>query len=406
MLSELPATLLSAWESSDGVLYAVGGTATRAMVLRHDRDGWWEMDPGTTDTLWWVHGFSAMDVYAVGARGVVTHFDGTRWTVLREGGDETLFGAWGATKDQLVAVGGVVTVSQPRATIVERSAGWNEVPTGGLPSGVALFKLWGRSPNELVVVGEKGLVARGLPGAWTVEATPTTERLTTVHGAGDALYAVGGLLEPVALRFVNGAWRRFAVPGTPQLLNGVAVSATGEAVLVGLEGYLAEGAVESFVMRAPLTRRGLHGVVATRSGFVAVGGDLLGSFGHGVVLARGDALAGSSIQRWPWAGVPLDGGVEPEDAGADAGTDGGPPEPPDGGWLSPGASCDERPGDCDPRLNLSCWFVFGPYKSYCGAACTDVSECGAYGAGACCKLPGPQVTQTVCLPEIACDAGT
>src|SRR4051812_9239938 len=81
----LPGTLLSAWESSDGVLYAVGGTSSSALVLRHDPSGWWTMDPGTTKTLWWVHGFSANDVYAVGANGVVTHFDGTRWIVEREG---------------------------------------------------------------------------------------------------------------------------------------------------------------------------------------------------------------------------------------------------------------------------------------------------------------------------------
>ena len=82
----LPGTLLSAWESSDGVLYAVGGTARSALVLRHDTNGWWQMDPGTSRTLWWVHGFSQSDVYAVGAAGVVTHYDGTRWTVEREGG--------------------------------------------------------------------------------------------------------------------------------------------------------------------------------------------------------------------------------------------------------------------------------------------------------------------------------
>ena len=57
-------------------------------MLRHDDRGWWEMDPGTSQGLWWVFGFSASDVYAVGNAGVVTHFDGTRWTALREGDDD------------------------------------------------------------------------------------------------------------------------------------------------------------------------------------------------------------------------------------------------------------------------------------------------------------------------------
>ena len=46
---------------------------------------------------------------------------------------------------------------------------------------------------------------------------------------------------------------------------------------------------------------------------------------------------------------------------------------------------------------MACWFVFGPFKSFCGAMCTDDSQCGAY---------GPRVLQVawaasdhaVCLP--------
>ncbi len=413
----LSGTLLSAWESSDGVLYAVGGTSTSALVLRHDVDGWWQMDPGTSHTLWWVHGFSANDVYAVGAAGVVTHFDGTRWSVEREGGDFTLFGAWGATPGELIAVGGVVTASAPRPAMVSRRSGWAELSTAGLPSDRALFKVWGNSDRDLFVVGERGLVARGIPGAFSRPSVFTNERLTTVHGAGSRIYAVGGLQAPVMLRFDGVSWHDVAVPGTPQLLNGVAVSASGEVLIVGLEGYLAEGRDEAFEVKPVLTRRGLHGATATQSGFVAVGGELLGNFGQGVLLARG-ALEGGAIRAWPNTGLRFDAGVDAgTDGGADAGEDGGVDGGedagldgglPDGGWLGPGARCDGAASQsCDPSSSLSCWFVFGPYTNFCAGFCTDASECGAYGAGACCRLPGPQVTTPVCLPAGigVCDAG-
>src|SRR5262249_38074572 len=65
LFDELPSPLLSAWEAPGGVLFAVGGNASRSLVLRHDADGWWEMDPGTSAALWWVHGRSADDVLAV-----------------------------------------------------------------------------------------------------------------------------------------------------------------------------------------------------------------------------------------------------------------------------------------------------------------------------------------------------
>lgn len=432
VLDELPGTLLSAWESSDGVLYAVGGDATSALVLRHDGQGWWKMDPGTSRTLWWVHGFSANDVYAVGAEGVVTHFDGTRWTVEREGGDFTLFGAWGATGDDLVAVGGVVTASSPRPAMVSRSAGWAEISTAGLPQDRALFKVWGTSARDLFVVGERGVVARGSPGRFSVQKVPTTDRLTTVHGAGGEVFAVGGLQAPVMLRFDGARWAAVAIPGTPQFLTGVAVNGAGEALVVGFDGYLAEGRANSFEARRPLTRRGLHGVTVTHDGFVAVGGELLGMFGHGVLLSRGTLQAGS-LQSWPATAVRFDAGVDAGmdagvdagvdagfdagsdagfDAGEDAGFDAGLADAgqddagvPDGGWLGPGASCDANLTACQP--GLSCWFVFGPYTNFCAGRCNDASECGAYGAGACCRVPGPQVTTPVCLPYNSgvCDAG-
>lgn len=397
VLDELPGTLLSAWEADDGVLYAVGGNASRSLVLRHDADGWWEMESGTSSVLWWVHGFSSRDVYAVGANGVVTHFNGTGWRVEREGADFTLFGVWGATPEELIAVGGVVTTSRPRAAVVTRRSGWAEVSTAGLPPGRALFKVWGATPGDFFVVGERGLLARGIPGAFVSITAPTLERLTTVHGAAAEVYAVGGLIEPVLLRLAGANWRSLPIPGTPQLLNGVAVNKQGELVVVGLNGYLAEGRGETLVERAPLTRRGLHGSTATGDGFVAVGGELLGAFGHGVLLARGKLEPGE-LRRWPSPGIGFD-------AGTGGGRDGGSVRLPDGGWLGPGASCDREPLSCAPGTD--CWLVYGPFTSFCGAICSGVHDCGAYGAGACCQVPGPQVTLPVCLPRDAgvCDGG-
>lgn len=438
---ELPGALLSAWESDDGVLYAVGGSASRALVLRHDADGWWQMDPGTTRALWWVHGFSANDVYAVGAAGVVTHFDGTRWTVEREAGAATLFGVFGPSAETLVAVGGVVTSSAPKPVVLRRTAGgWSEVPALPATDTRPLFKVWGRSASDLFIVGERGLIGHGAPEALTFEASRRSDRLTTISGNATETVVVGGLQRPVMLRRVDGQWAPVEVPGAPQLLNGVAVNAQGQAVIVGLDGYLAEGPLDQLSQTAPVTDLGLHAVISTRAGFVAVGGDLVQTLGRGVVLARG-ALAAGAPRSWPHAGVGwdagLDGGADagrfdagvPDggvmdagvadagegdagaaDAGAadagsgDAGSDGGSDAgPSDGGTLGHGDDCSMEPSGC--IANTTCWFVFGPFKSFCAATCTDVGECSAYGAGACCRLPGPQAMENVCLTASVCDGG-
>ncbi|MFT3709922.1 MAG: hypothetical protein QM817_20010 [Archangium sp.] len=420
VFDELPATLLSAWESTDGVLFAVGGTATRSFVLRHDAQGWWEMDPGTDQALWWVYGFSANDVWAVGNQGVVTHFDGTRWRVEKEGADCTLYGIWGSSSANLLAVGGNVQSSRARGVVLSKASGWNEVTTA-LPSTTPLFKIWGRNSGDYFIVGERGLLAHGGAGGIAAQLSPSSQRFTTVDGNATDVVAVGGSSEAVMARFVDSSWRLVMAPGTPSVLNGVAVSPAGTTLVVGFDGYLAAGRGESFTQLTSPTTQGLHGALATQNGFVAVGGDLLGNFGHGVVLTSSSSLTGGMRRAWPNAGERYDAGTidagedaglidaGPIDAGEDAGVedagveDGGR-EPPDGGWLPPGGSCDGRYQDCAPGLD--CWLVFGPFKNYCAAICADVSECGAYGPNACCKVPGPQVMTPVCLPEIACDAGS
>lgn len=438
VLEDQPGALLSAWESSDGVLYAVGGTAFGAYVLRHDANGWWQMDPGTSKALWWVHGFSANDVWAVGAAGVITHFDGTRWRVEREGGAATLFGAYGTSTTDLVAVGGVVSVSAPRPLVLRRTpSGWSEVAALPASDTRAFFKVWGRSATDTFFVGERGLIGRGLPETLTLEPAGLSDRLTTVHGNASETYIVGGLQRPVMLRRFAGQWTPVTIPGTPQLLNGVAVGANGDTVIVGLNGYVAEGRAETFVQRRAVTDFGLHAVLASRSGFIAVGGDLVDTLGRGIVLTNGSLEAGP-MQQWPNAGIRFDGGVDagvmdagvpdagpvdagvpdagPSDAGFDAGlvdagiedageVDAGEPDAGlrDGGFLGPGDDCGMTPGDCGP--GLMCWFVFGPFRNYCATTCTDVAQCGAYGPGACCRLPGPQAMENVCLTSTVCDAG-
>lgn len=413
----LPTALLSVWASSDGVLYAVGGNASRGLVLRHDSSGWWEMDPGTSRALWWVHGRAADDVYAVGAGGVVTHFDGTRWSVEREGEPFTLYGVWASPSGRWVTVGGDVTSSQPKGVALSRgpsSATWAPV-SSSVPTDAPLFKVWG-ADETFDVVGERGLIAHGGAGGLTVTPSPTTQRLTTVWGSNAGEYVAGGVTEPVLLWRIDGAWRNVPVPGSPALLNGVAVNGAGEVVAVGLNGYVARGRGAQLAVVPSVTSHGLHAVVATREGFVAVGGDLLGALGHGVLVSS-TALEGGTLRRWPTGGVRFDAGVEDagvEDAGVDAGVedagmedagmeDGGL----DAGTLGPGELCNTGSDGASCESGLSCWFVFGPFKSYCAATCTDVAECGAaYGANACCKVPGPQVTLTVCLPQEACDAGS
>jgi hypothetical protein len=89
--------LMEALRDALGTLAEDGG---EELILWHDGSAWWRMQTDAP-TLWWVHGFSHDNVWAVGEKGTILHFDGSDWETVQTGGDYTLWGIWGATPNKL-----------------------------------------------------------------------------------------------------------------------------------------------------------------------------------------------------------------------------------------------------------------------------------------------------------------
>ncbi len=419
VFDDLPAPVLSAWAADDGVLYAVGGNARRSFVLRHDADGWWEMDPGTTHALWWVFGFSSSNVVAVGEAGTIAAFDGRAWKVVRGGGAFTLWGIWGASPEQLWAVGGSEQGSSLGPVVLRSVKGSWETFDSRLRGDARLFKVWGSSADDMVVVGDRGLVAHWNGRFFRHEPVPTTDWLLTVFGTGPAnAYAVGGTTGAVILRFDGERWSFREPPGSLSAnLYGGARGSGLQVVYVGWQGIVAEDDGSSVSEVPRLTADSLHAAAWTGDGFVAVGGDLLGAQSHGTLIARGTSLEPGRLEPWPIPGVGLpaapaaDAGVDgglPDAGPASGSTDGGGPADggvdagPDAGVIGPGGECTGLP--CDPLDG--CWWIFSAAKAICTRECATAADCEDFGARACCLVPGPQTFQHVCVPNGVGDCGS
>jgi hypothetical protein len=387
VLDGLAAPLLSAWSSSDGVLYAVGGSESSPLVLRLDRDGWWEMDSGGSSVLWWVHGFSADDVYAVGEGESILHFDGTAWQTLHQGGSDTLYGIWGNSPADLWAVGGNPELQRAHPLVLRRRGGlsWEQVASG-LPARANLFKVWGDGA-EVVLVGEGGLIAHFDGSSFVPEQVPTTDRLVTIFGTPQRLHVVGGLASSVLLHRSDAGWSAEDAPSSnARSLFGGAVSATGELAVVGMQGYLAQGPDSSLRALAAPTHDCLHAVAGWGNGFVGVGGDLFGSRERGVLIANVPMPAGPP-KPWPHPPRPFDAGL------SDAGPSDG------GGGRPPGARCEDDGFACAEPYG--CWEFpgrdGGASPAVCSSRCTSRAHSEPlFGVGACCIAPTPQSLR-VCI---------
>jgi len=177
---------------------------------------------------------AADDVYGVGMNGVVVHWNGRNWGRVPADSQDDLWGIWGSGPDSLFVCGdnGTVLFSNPlywrpmeSSTNEDLRAIWGSSassvyivsdasrvhhydgsawssPYPPLPNG--LLDVWAPSDTSVYVVGLDGWVGRLNDQGWDL-STPTSEPLTSIHGApGGHVFAVGN--NGVVLRHEGGAW--------------------------------------------------------------------------------------------------------------------------------------------------------------------------------------------------------
>ena len=253
VLEHLDGALLSIWGTSERDVWTVGGplgnSGFESLVMRFDGEAWRRVATGGVETYWWVHGTGPSDVWMVGEKGRITHWDGTKLEERTSGTTATLFGVFATAPDDAWAVGG--TPDQPGAAndVVIHWDGTSWKPDA-LPEQkkVALFKVWAAGGDGVYVVGENGLVWHRTAGTWKREAEGVAKgRLTTVTGCSTSeVFAVGGrdLLtsngttwkrsDAVLVNDVNGV--ACAPPGTPAREWGRAVIVGGGSLKLRLVG--------------------------------------------------------------------------------------------------------------------------------------------------------------------------
>lgn len=293
------AALLSVHGTSAVDVWMVGADAGEGPLVLH-WDGFElrrENTAGLGADLWWVQALPGGVVFMAGSGGSVLEWrEGSFRRLETPLATAVVFGVWAASERDVYAVGSV----DGSAGFVWHFDGdaWLDVPLpGGVPldpegATPGLFKVWGSSPEDVWVVGDRGLVLRGNAAAgFALVDSGVTERLFTVHGAADRVVMVGGSSNALALEASgDGALTAITPPGAG-LLQGVSLSAAGDLWTVGLGGgvfSLPAGSQqwnETFV--EPV--QSLHAVWADPLGGVwAVGGNVLVSeLDGGLVLHLG-----------------------------------------------------------------------------------------------------------------------
>lgn len=306
--ADLPGAMLSIWGTTERDVYAVGADAndgTGPQALRFDGTRWTRIDTGLgRGSLWWVQGVTPTQVYMVGTDGLVLRHNpatGATERMTTPSTAPTLFGVWGASANDVWAVGGDINGNSGVLWHYDGTAWSAQAAPGGMNDTTRWYKVNGTAANDVTVCGTNGAVIHWNGTAWEQQAVPESGRgpIFTVFQRGTQRYAVGGNISGIILEAEGtGAWRT-ATLDAPPAFRGVFVPPDGSPLAVGNSGSLYQRRSGSWrqVARAPRTQLDFHAVWVDPTGAVwAVGGDLqTSSLTRGVIYRFGEAIPRSMI---------------------------------------------------------------------------------------------------------------
>lgn len=297
--NELEVALLSVSGTSSSDVWAVGAEAGKNGVLLHyDGAAWSRVPSGQAYDLWWVDALAPDTIFIGGAGATILIGDGATFTRQTTPGlaADTVFGIWASAPDDAWAVGSragrygfLWHFDGTSWTAVDLPDDVPLTDDGELPG---LFKVWGRSADDVYAVGGHGLLLHYDGASWSVVPTETTATLITVTGDAERTFIVGGENQGVVL---DGSGAAIG-PADAPLLQGVTVAPSGTVWATGANGVVYREQVDKDWKRVDTKLdakpASLHAAWADPDGGVwTVGGNVLSAaLDHGVLFKLGEEV--------------------------------------------------------------------------------------------------------------------
>lgn len=307
LAQDLPEAFMSVRALADDDVWLVGSEVTPdasgPSVIAWHGAGWDRVDTSAFagHELWWSHP-TAERVTMVGTGGLILEYDRAADTLTGIDGPPpgvTFFGVWGASADDVWAVGGDVQNGVLPPQIWHRdAAGWSAWQDPFLPEGMPgelYYKVHGAAADDVWIVGNRGITLH-FDGTHLSRMPTDTDldtaslMLLTVDARGEHPIAVGGQGSPAMLHWDGSDWRDHS----PEFGTGATgiCRDTDTMFAVGQQGtvYRWDGAW-STDFEDTLTFADYHACDITPGGDLwAVGGQLTSRpLDEGVILFSGDS---------------------------------------------------------------------------------------------------------------------
>jgi cysteine-rich repeat protein len=244
-------------------------------IVRFDGSNWSDMASGFQNTLLGVAGISPTNVYAVGGDRGLLHYDGVTWSrqdagfTLRDGGSFTgLTAVWFAGPHDIL-VGG-------RLGALFRSDGGGVWAPEHFVGPGRIIGLWGSSPSDIFAVAD-GAIAHYDGAKWSRMSVPQQVWdngvvLSDIWGTGPAdVFAVG---EAGTILHYDGANWALMNSGSTASLAGVGGRSPTDVYVVGGSGVILHFNGSAWLPLASGTTQDLNVVIGDSDRIIAMGAAL------------------------------------------------------------------------------------------------------------------------------------
>ncbi|QTA78056.1 immunoglobulin-like fold-containing [Desulfonema limicola] len=217
-------TIKAVWGSSGSDVFAVG---LRGTILHYNGSVWSEMNSGTSNDLLGIWGSSASDVFAVGYIGTILHYDGDTWSEMSSDNSNGLLGIWGSSASDVFVVDNYGNILHYNGNT------WSEMSSGNTNR---LSGIWGSSASDVFAVGDSGTILHYDGNTWSEMSSDMTSQLNGVWGSSSSdIFAVGN--SETILHYDGNTWSEMN-SGTSNWLLGIWGSSNSDVFAVGIYGTI------------------------------------------------------------------------------------------------------------------------------------------------------------------------
>ena len=269
-------------------IYIVG---YRGVIMHFDGTSWQKMDTPNRMPIWGIWGPDTNNVYAVGGNGVILYYNGISWTQMDSGTRQWLYDIWGTDVNTIYAVGAGVILKY-------NGNNWTHMMIGD--EFKTFFTICGNHENDVYAAGDFKRIYHYNGVGWTEIKAVDADQIWGIFTSGMHIFAAGTMINGHSMVYHNNGlqWVDTQLPVNADLW-GLWGSSENDVYCVGDSGTIVNfdgNKWNNLSVDDNIRLRGIHGQLGTAYVLAETGTILKKEANYHIQLGHVSGHAGETLK--------------------------------------------------------------------------------------------------------------